>query len=115
MTVAAFSKASTEAVYFHLTESHASHPRIPLGHRSADACLKGGLLTGALHEVFAAEAGCEAAASGFAATLAMRAGEKKTLLWIRQDFTALEFGELSASGLLELGLDPARVLLLRVA
>ena len=40
------------------------------------------------------------------------AGEKK-LLWIRQDFSALEFGELSATGFLELGLDPARVLMLR--
>ncbi len=96
-------------------DSHALHPRVPLGHRSADTCLKGGLLTGALHEVFAAEAGCEAAASGFAATLAMRAGQKKMLLWIRQDFTALEFGEMSATGFLELGFDPARLLLLRVS
>jgi protein ImuA len=67
-----------------------------------------------LHEVFAAEAGCEGAASGFAAALATRAGQDKKLLWIRHDFSALEFGELSATGLLEFGIDPGRVLLLRV-
>jgi protein ImuA len=131
-------------------ESPALHPRVPLGHEAADACLKGGLLKGALHEVFAAEAGCEGAATGFATALAMRmaapvgtgqANERsnaashndnaqshgrieeqskarthhKKLLWIRHDFSALEFGEISATGLLELGLDPARVLVLRVA
>ena len=45
----------------------------------------------------------------------MRLAGGKTLLWIRQDFSALEFGELSATGFLELGLDPSRILLLRVA
>jgi protein ImuA len=67
-----------------------------------------------LHEVFAA-AGHEAAATGFAAGLAARVAAGKRLLWIRQDFSALEFGELSAMGFLELGLDPARLLLLCVA
>jgi protein ImuA len=38
---------------------------------------------------------------------------KKYVLWLRSDFAALEEGELSALGLLELGLDPARMLLLR--
>lgn len=90
------------------------HSRIPLGHASADVCLQGGLLCGALHEVFAAETGCEAAASGFAATLAMRTAPGKRLLWIRQDFSALEYGEISATGFLELGFDPSRILLLRV-
>jgi len=97
-----------------VAESNAAFPRIPLGHRGADACLKGGLLCGALHEIFAAEAGSEAAASGFAAALASHAGQGKKLLWIRQDFAALEYGELSATGFLELGLDPARIFLLRV-
>jgi protein ImuA len=113
MSVATLTKIMTNVA--HLAEPRALHPRVALGHRSADACLKGGLLTGALHEIFAAEAGCEAAASGFAATLAMRAGKKKTLLWIRQDFTALEFGEISAAGFLELGFDPARILFLRAS
>jgi len=113
---------SASAITASLREAEPLHPRVALGHDAADACLKGGILKGALHEVFAAEAGCEASASGFAAALAMRVAQSsgrddtaqhKQLLWIRHDFSALEFGELSATGLLELGLDPARVLILR--
>jgi protein ImuA len=75
-------------------------PRIPLGHAAADLCLKGGLESGVLHD--------------FAAGLAARMAARKRLLWIRQDFSALEFGELSATGFLEFGIDPARLLLLCV-
>ena len=89
--------------------------RVPLGHRAADICLKGGLPKGTLHEVFALDSSHAGAASGFAACLAMRLSEKKKLLWIRQDFSALEFGELNPNGLLEVGLDPERVILVRVA
>lgn len=88
--------------------------RIPLGHRDADLCLKGGLQRGALHEVFTAT-GHESAATGFTAGLAARVASGKHLLWIRQDFSALEFGELSATGFLEFGLDPGCMLLLCVA
>lgn len=88
--------------------------RIPLGHGPADACLRGGLRKAALHEVFAAP-GHEGAATGFAAGIAARMAAQKPLLWIRQDYSALEFGELSATGLLEFGLDPARVFLFSAA
>ena len=88
--------------------------RTPLGHNEADFCLKGGLQHGVLHEVFAV-IGHEAAATGFAAGLAARVAADKHSLWIKQDFSAHEFGELSATGLLEFGLDPARLLLLSVA
>ena len=88
--------------------------RIPLGRDPVDRCLNGGLQRGALHEVFALT-GHEAAATGFTAGLATRVAASKHLLWIRQDFSALEFGELSATGFLELGLDPARLLLLCVS
>jgi protein ImuA len=88
--------------------------RIPLGIADADTSLKGGLLKGALHEVFAAS-GHEATATGFAAGLAARVANDKPILWIRQDFSALEFGEIAATGLLELGIDPSRFLVLRVA
>lgn len=108
-------QASLSTIRATIADKASSHARISLGHEAADACLKGGLLKGALHEVFAADAGSEAAATGFAAALAARAGQGKRLLWIRQDFSSLEFGELSATGFLELGLDPARILLLRVA
>ena len=88
--------------------------RVPLGHAAADFCLRGGLERGALHEVFSV-IGHEAVATGFAAGLAMRVAESRHLLWIRQDFSALEFGELSATGFLEFGLDPSRLLMLCVA
>jgi protein ImuA len=86
----------------------------PLGHAEVDACLSGGLARGALHEVFA-QAGHEASATGFAAGLAARVANGKPILWIRQDFAGLEFGEIAATGLLELGIDPSKFLILRVA
>jgi len=95
-----------------LEEAHGQ--RVGLGHAQADACLKGGILKGALHEVFPAAGGDEAAASGFAVALAGRVAARKRLLWCGTDFAVLEHGEISATGLLELGLDPDRLLLLRV-
>jgi protein ImuA len=91
-----------------------THARVPLGYDMVDACLRGGLRLGVLHEIFA-EGGHEAAATGFAAALSFRMAAAKRVLWIRQDFSAIEFGDLAAAGLLELGLDPARLLLLRLA
>jgi protein ImuA len=88
--------------------------RIPLGHSGADLSLKGGIERGALHEV-SARVGHEASAAGFTTGLASRTAPRKHLLWIRQDFSALEFGELSATGFLEFGIDPGRMLLLCVA
>jgi len=82
-----------------------------LGVPRLDGALGGGLRRGALHEVFAVPSH-EAAAAGFVAGLAVRLGGP--LLWIRQDYAGLEFGELAATGLFEFGLDPARLLLLRV-
>jgi|SRR5579871_3079577 len=90
-----------------------SRDRVALGHGDADTCLKGGLASGALHEIFPASPGDEAAATGFATTLAARVAIRKRVLWIVPDFAALEHGEISALGLLELGLHPARFLLLR--
>ena len=88
--------------------------RISLGCRSVDLLLKGGIRRGALHEIFASP-GHEAAATGFALALALRISGSKRLLWIQRDFSALEHGELAATGLLEMGANPARVLLLRAA
>ena len=85
--------------------------RIPLGHDTADAALRGGLLRGALHEIFA----CDASGFGFAAGLARRAAGAKRLLWIVQDFSALEQGTVAPTGLAEFGIDPASLLLLRAA
>ncbi len=92
----------------------ASSARTPTGHCEIDSCLQGGLQHGVLHEVFAV-VGHETAATGFVAGLAARVAAGKYLLWIRQDFSIHEFGELSPTGLFELGLDPARMILLSVA
>jgi protein ImuA len=89
-------------------------PPVSLGHWAADACLKGGLRPGTLHEVYAAEPGHEAAAAGFALTLALRLASARWLFWVRQDFAALEGGEPCGTGLFELGLDPSRLLMARV-
>ena len=86
-------------------------PAIPLGMTDADAVLGGGLRPGAQHEVFTQDWG----ASGFAASLAIRAMGKKPLFWVRPDYAAMEYGALSATGFLELGGDPEKLLLLRAA
>jgi protein ImuA len=85
---------------------------VSLGAAAADAVL-GGLRRGALHEVFAVGEVGVGAASGFAAGLAARAGGMRPLLWVRQDFVAREYGALHGPGLLELGLDPGRVILVK--
>jgi len=85
--------------------------RCALGHADADVALCGGLVRGALHEIFAGDA----AACGFAACAAQLASATKQMLWIVQDFSALEHGALSPSGFAELGIDPTRLLLLRAA
>lgn len=86
-------------------------PPIPLGLADADAVLGGGLRPGAQHEIFAEDWG----ANGFATCLAIRAMGKKPLFWVRTDYAALEYGGLSATGFLELGGDPEKLLLLRAA
>jgi len=85
--------------------------RVPLGHDAADRTLRGGLLRGALHEIFARDT----SAFGFTAGLARRAAGPKTLLWSVQDYSALEHGAVSPTGLAEFGIDPACLLLLRAA
>jgi protein ImuA len=88
--------------------------RVALGHASADAMLRGGLAAAALHEVFAAghQSG---AATGFIAGLAGRLSPRRPLVWVRQDFSDLESGALSMSGLAELGLDPRLLVTVRAA
>jgi protein ImuA len=89
--------------------------RVALGHADADATLQGGLAVGAMHEVFADAGRQSAAATGFVAGLAGRAAAGRPLVWVRQDFTEIESGALSMSGLAELGLDPRLVVTVRAA
>lgn len=83
---------------------------VAIGSEAIDAALDGGLARGRLHELFALDAADAGAAAGFAAMLALRAGGD--LLWLRQDQAQRQGGRLHAAGLVELGLDPARVVLI---
>jgi protein ImuA len=103
--------ANPKIAFLHLLNSTNEGKQIPLGDARLDQALSGGLRCAAVHEVFAAPSH-EAAAAGFVAGLVIRLGGP--LCWIRQDYAGLEFGELAATGLFELGLDPARLLMLRV-
>src|SRR6266480_2720316 len=89
--------------------------RVALGHADADATLQGGLAVGAMHEVFTDAGRQSAAATGFVAGLAGRVATRRPLVWVRQDFTEIESGALSMSGLAELGLDPRLLVTVRAA
>jgi protein ImuA len=94
-------------------ETHALN-RVALGHAGADAVLRGGLATGAMHEVFS-DGRQSGAATGLVAGFAGRLSAKRPLVWVRQDFSELESGALSISGLAELGLDPRLLVSVRAA
>lgn len=95
--------------------------RFPTGSQAIDAALGGGLVRGALHEVFAEGMAHEPAAAAFAIALALRASDasgrtasdRRPIVWVRQDFVGLEIGEIHAPGLAELGLSPDRLILVR--
>jgi protein ImuA len=87
--------------------------RVTFGTPALDEPLGGGLARAALHEIYAAATRDLAAATGFAVGLAIRAAGLRPILWVRQDFVDAETGRLHAPGLTELGLDPARILLVR--
>jgi protein ImuA len=89
--------------------------RVTLGHADVDASLQGGLALGAVHEVFAQAGRQGVAATGFVAGLAGRAAVRRPIVWVRQDFTEIESGALSMSGLAELGLDPRLLVSVRAA
>jgi protein ImuA len=129
MTTARTSTLATLRGSIERIEAHAdgmAPGRVALGHAEADATLQGGLALAAVHEVFA-EGRQSAAATGFIAGLAGRvglaggvglagrAGARRPLVWVRQDFTEIESGALSMSGLAELGLDPRCVVTVRAA
>lgn len=89
---------------------------IPLGVAGLDAPLGGGLKRAALHEVYPASGGADAAAAGgFGLGLAFRAGGVRPLVWVRQDGVGAELGRLHGAGLAAFGADPDRFVLVRVA
>jgi len=113
MTTLATLRGSIERIEAH---GDACTPgRLALGHADADATLQGGLAVGAMHEVFTDAGRQSAAATGFVAGLAGRVAARRPLVWVRQDFTEIESGALSMSGLAELGLDPRLLVTVRAA
>jgi protein ImuA len=85
-------------------------PRLALGDDAADARLGGGLAEGALHELYAAGEGDEAAAAAFALLLAARSTRPGPLVWLRED-KARRDGRIYGLGLADLGFDPGRLIL----
>lgn len=83
--------------------------RVPLGAVAIDAAIGGGLMRGRLHEVMASEAEDAGSAAGFAAMLARRLGGG--VVWLRQREAQSRGGALYAPGLVEIGLDPATLIL----
>lgn len=90
----------------------ASGEPVATGHDAIDAALGGGLARGRLHELFAASIDDGPSAAGFATMLAVRFGGD--LIWLRQDRAEKRSGRLYAHGLSELGLDPAKVIMVLV-
>lgn len=76
-----------------------------------DIRLGGGLALGALHELCAAEVDDHSAVSGFTLMLAARASDAKPILWLREDKGQRQHGRLYGPGLVELGINPDRIIL----
>jgi protein ImuA len=94
-----------------VTPNHSTLGQFTLGLSAIDARLGGGLARKGLHEVVAM-AGDHPAASGFALMLAARAvvGDAPILV-VSVDRYLREQGGLYAPGLIDLGLDPDRIML----
>lgn len=78
-----------------------------------DAALNGGLVSAALHEIYAGATAGFGGVVGFATALSLRAGGARPLVWVQQNFLDIEMGALNASGLSEIGLDPSRIILVK--
>ena len=81
-----------------------------LGPAALDARIGGGLATGALHEICGKTDEDHASASGFALMLCARASGDRPILWVREDKGDRLHGGLYAPGMVELGVDPGRLI-----
>ena len=81
---------------------------ISTGHEGIDAAIGGGITRGCVHEMFALDPDDAGSVTGFAAMLALRLGGG--ILWLRHEAMQKISGRLHAAGLLEIGLDPAQVI-----
>src|SRR6266550_3583275 len=86
---------------------------LPLG--APDAALKGGLGLGELHELAPLAPLHSGAGSGFALALATLVPRGGPVIWVQQDFAALETGALYGLGCDLFGLASARLLMVRTA
>jgi protein ImuA len=86
--------------------------QLKFGIASLDSVLGGGLPLGTLHEVRAVESRESGAATGFLTALLTCLAEAgaPAFLWISEAETRRETGCLYAPGLIQLGLDPARII-----
>ena len=80
-----------------------------------DAVLKGGLSLGELHELAPVAPFHSGAASGFALALATLVPRDGPVVWVQQDFAALETGTLYGLGCDLFGLASSRLLAVRTA
>jgi len=88
--------------------------RFTLGVAPLDTILGGGLARARLHEIWPAEAADGANATGFALMLAQRASAAGgPIIWIAEEKGEQKNGPLYPPGLVELGIDPARILFVR--
>ena len=81
-----------------------------LGCAALDMRIGGGLATGALHEICGKKDEDHASASGFALMLCARASADRPILWVREDKGDRLHGGLYAPGMVELGVDPGRLI-----
>lgn len=89
--------------------------RVALGAGPLDRALGGGLARGRLHELWPASAAERGAATGFALLLAaLAAGRKGTIIYLAEG-AEQHRGALHGPGLAELGVDPARLILVQAA
>jgi protein ImuA len=87
-------------------------PPVSLGVADVDARIDGGLTRAALHELFAAGLADVSALAGFAILLAVRAQiGTKPVIWVREDRGDRNNGRLYAQGLVDLGADPDRFMI----
>ncbi|MDB5700131.1 MAG: hypothetical protein JWL66_330 [Sphingomonadales bacterium] len=87
-------------------------PPVAMGVADVDTRLNGGLARAALHEFFAASPADVSALAGFAVMIAIRAQlGAKPVIWVREDRGDRNNGRLYAQGLVELGADPDRFMI----
>lgn len=88
---------------------------LPLGPAALDRALHGGMEKTCLHEILPTDIFHLGAAAGFALALAARHDRAGDILWVQQDFAALEGGRLYGLGCETFGIASSRLLVVRAA